>query len=140
MASVPGYRRKLSTFYHGGTRSDGFPDQAAMLDDIRSNYAEQERRLEALEPGEQVCVAPVGDAFRRCEERFPSIILHNDDHHHASLHGLYLAALVFYATLYPEAVLVGAPSEFPGWSIDPVIAAQLQTVAAETISAQASAP
>ena len=48
-------------------------------------------------------VAPVGVAWQLAYESIPNIMLHAADHSHASETGAYLAALVFYSTIYGEA-------------------------------------
>lgn len=99
-------------------------------------------------------VAPVGLAWQRAFAEDPAIVLHSDDRSHPGPTGTYLAALVFYATLY-DASPVGTPamrwsSGFderparPGYAggrrpadeIDPLLdetAAMLQQIAWETV-------
>lgn len=55
-------------------------------------------------------VAPVGPAWRRALAASPGVSLHKKDRSHPSLLGSYLAACVFYATLYGETP-VGVSSE-----------------------------
>ena len=44
-------------------------------------------------------VVPVGTAWELCLERYPKMVLHDDDGHHASTLGSHLAACVFFAWL-----------------------------------------
>ena len=54
-------------------------------------------------------VAPVGYAWMRAHVEHPEITLHDEDHHHATIAGAHLAALVLYRTIFRE-----SPRE-PGW-------------------------
>lgn len=54
-------------------------------------------------------VAPVGIAWQRALEMDPALVLHNEDRSHPGPTGTYLAALVFYATLF-DASPVGLPA------------------------------
>lgn len=47
-----------------------------------------------------VPVIPVGLAFAQAQDEIPGIVLHDKDQKHPSLEGTYLAAVVFYASLY----------------------------------------
>lgn len=81
------------------------------------------------ELGEQLKaqVAPVGIAWDRALRDYPAIQLFAKDRHHASPAGTYLAACVFYATLYgrsPE----GLPSKVK--DLEEADAASLQKLAA----------
>lgn len=48
----------------------------------------------------KVPVIPVGLAFAKAQDEIPGIVLHAPDLRHPSLEGTYLAAAVFYASLY----------------------------------------
>ena len=54
-------------------------------------------------------VAPVGIAWQRAREMDPGLVLHHEDRSHPGPTGTYLAALVFYATLF-DASPVGLPA------------------------------
>ena len=99
----------------------------------QKNYTDLSHRLEALEPGEQVRLAPVGRAFARCVEKYPEVNLYSEDKHHANAQGSYLAALVIYATMFGDSPL-GAPREFFGVNLTPDTAKKLQQIAAEVVS------
>jgi hypothetical protein len=77
-------------------------------------------------------VAPVGPAWQRARVARPSLELYEPDQSHPSLAGSYLAACVFYATIYhksPAGVANTAGSALPDAD-----AAALQRVAWETVS------
>jgi hypothetical protein len=123
-------RSKGSGFYTGKSTAKSFVDPAEMTTEIEKAYAECQRRLETLEPGEQVAMAPVGTAFARCVEKYPDMVLNAPDQHHASAKGSYLAALVIYATIFQDSPL-GAIHEFPGVTLEANEAKQLQEIAEE---------
>jgi hypothetical protein len=62
-------------------------------------------RLEALEPGDQVLLAPVGAAFQLTRLANPEIVLQDaaKDTKHGTDTGKYLAALVLYSTMFHDA-------------------------------------
>ncbi len=108
----------------------GFANPAAMTAELQNGYAKSAKRLEALEPGEQVLVAPVGTAFARCVEKYPDITLYAGDLKHPSGPGSYLAALVIYATIYEDNPR-GAPHDFGSLAVNAQEAEKLQGIAAE---------
>lgn len=118
-------RGPLNHMYRGA--DDG---PAKMFPSIRALYAASAEKLEAIDPGDQVRVAPVGEAFMLCLARHPGINPYSEDHHHASSAGSYLAALVLYATIFSDDP-VGATRSFPGVEIDAATAETLQRIAAE---------
>jgi hypothetical protein len=76
-------------------------------------------------------VAPVGLAFEQSIKQYPAINLYHSDGKHPSLEGTYLAASVFFATLYNQSPVGGATPVDTYMS--PEIAKKLQTVAWETV-------
>ncbi|MFT6924068.1 MAG: hypothetical protein ACJA1C_003089 [Crocinitomicaceae bacterium] len=56
----------------------------------------------------QASISPVGSAWKYVRDNNPGIGLYNADESHPSLHGSYLAACVFYASIYRKSP-VGAP-------------------------------
>jgi hypothetical protein len=56
-------RGKGNPMYSGTSTPKTFVDQAEMAGELQKAYPELQRRLEALEPGNQVMLAPVGLAF-----------------------------------------------------------------------------
>jgi PKD repeat protein len=66
-----------------------------MNDRLRAGYS---RFMEASEAS----VAPVGIAWKYVRDTYPAINLYSSDGSHPSLEGSYLAACVFYASIYRE--------------------------------------
>lgn len=83
----------------------------------------------ALETGGYV--APVGLAFANSLQQHPEIELYHSDGKHPSLAGTYLAASVFFATLYNQSPIGGDVPVDSDMSLD--IAKKLQAVAWETV-------
>ncbi len=76
-------------------------------------------------------VAPVGLAFEQSMKKYPEIELYRRDGRHPSLEGTYLAAAVFFATLYNRSPLGGAiPVDT---NMSDKTARRLQMVAWETV-------
>jgi len=125
-------RGKGNGLYTGVSTPNSFVDQEQMTAEIQKGYAETKKRLEALEPGEQVRLAPVGTAFALCQKKNPGINLYSPDRYHASAQGYYLSALVIYGTIFHDSP-VGATREFPGITLDADVAAKLQQIAAEVV-------
>ncbi|ENM5750975.1 SGNH/GDSL hydrolase family protein [Vibrio cholerae] len=76
-------------------------------------------------------VAPVGLAFEQSMKRYPEVDLYHSDGKHPSLAGTYLAASVFFATLYNQSPVGGA---VPTDTDMPTETAQkLQTVAWDVV-------
>lgn len=126
-------RPKESPFYSGVSTPKTFTDVAQMNTEIQKNYTELYHRLQAIDTGGQVEMAPVGLAFERSLEKYPDINLSYSDLHHANVEGNYLAALVIYATIYHDSPK-GATREFFGTSIDAATATKLQEIADEVTS------
>lgn len=70
-------------------------------------YSDRPEMITELEPAfaklgkdMNIPVAPVGSAFAEAQRRIPGVVLHDEDRIHPSLAGTYLAAAVFYSTLY----------------------------------------
>lgn len=76
-----------------------------------------------------VMVVPVGLAFERAIEDIPGVILHSPDNKHPSLQGTYLAAAVFYASLYGKSP---TPLDYNA-GLDEKIARQLRQAAWQTV-------
>jgi len=60
---------------------------------LRTSYLEMANDLDAE-------VAPVGVAWKKFRQDFPLVELYNPDESHPSIHGSYLAACTFYASIY----------------------------------------
>lgn len=52
-------------------------------------------------------VVPVGEAWRKMRLQYPSVELYNPDESHPAVNGTYLAALIFYHSLYRKVPLPG---------------------------------
>ncbi|MCF0206598.1 MAG: hypothetical protein HUK15_04145 [Bacteroidales bacterium] len=74
-------------------------------------------------------VAPVGMAFKFTKDYFPDINLYVEDNSHPSAEGTYLAACVFYATIFKETP-IGASYIY---TLTPETAYTLQSVADEVV-------
>ena len=113
----------------GKSKKKKFESPDAMLSELVGNYAEARKRMEESQPGEQVALARVGEAFVRCLNKYPQLSPYGKDGHHASPEGYYLAALVIYGALFNDSP-VGATHQLPGLAIDAETARSLQDIAA----------
>ena len=82
-------------------------------------------------------VAPVGMAWKTALARNPKLVLHQGDKSHPAFKGSYLAACVFYATLFDKSP-VGLPGELTKGGkvlgrVEPGEAKMLQEIAWETV-------
>jgi hypothetical protein len=82
-------------------------------------------------------VAPVGMAWKKALATHPALVLHQPDKSHPNPTGSYLAACVFYATLFDRSP-VGLPGEFKKGALElvrvaPDEAKQLQEVAWQAV-------
>lgn len=75
-----------------------------MQDVITETYMRVAREIDAK-------LAPVGPAWRKALTAMPELSLHVEDRSHPNILGTYLAACVFYATLFNETP-VGLANEF----------------------------
>ncbi|MDF1673613.1 MAG: DUF4886 domain-containing protein [Vicingaceae bacterium] len=75
-------------------------------------------------------VSPVGVAWKNMRDSFPSVNLYAGDGSHPNLHGSYLAACVFYSTLYQKSC-IGA--SFVPAGITTIDAFNIQTIATNTV-------
>jgi hypothetical protein len=77
-------------------------------------------------------VVPVGIAWQRALKSHPDLILHDKDNSHPTLAGSYLAACVFFATLFGKGRMAADPTDIP--KLAPKIATMLQDIAMKTVS------
>ncbi|MGB0881941.1 MAG: DUF4886 domain-containing protein [Vicingaceae bacterium] len=75
-------------------------------------------------------VAPVGVAWKTVRDSFPAIQLYTADESHPNIYGSYLAACVFYATLFQKSPI---GSTYIPNQISATDALNLQTIAANTV-------
>lgn len=96
------------------------------------NGMQQRLRESYLEMGDSnlATVAPVGVAWKNMRDSFPSVNLYSVDESHPNLHGSYLAACVFYSTLYQKSS-IGA--SFVPAGITTIDAFNIQTIATNTV-------
>ena len=116
-------------FYLTWGRSDGWPETgmptyASMQSAIDDGYL-------AIAADQRVAIAPVGDAWATLVTRGGGPPLWQQDGSHPSEAGTYLAACVFYATIFRESPKGLA---YHG-SLTAEVAAMIQSVAAETVLA-----
>ncbi len=125
------WARPAGAFYQSEPGHD-LGDPSQMMAQLHQSYGSLHDDLAAKNPKREVRVALVGTAFGRANSEYPAINLNASDHHHASIEGYYLAALVIYETIYHDSVK-GAPNQFfHGQLIIPADeAAKLQAVADE---------
>ncbi len=74
-------------------------------------------------------VSPIGQAFARCRELYPSVNLYHTDNKHQSAYGAYLKACVNYLVLFGER-FSSAPADC---GINPQVAADLRGIAEEIV-------
>jgi hypothetical protein len=77
----------------------------------------------------KVPVVPVGAAWQAATQRYPQLDLWQSDNSHPTMMGTYLAACVFYATIFRQSPVglsytAGLPAD---------VAGELQTIAASTV-------
>ena len=101
-----------------------------MQDELNRTCLSMARQLD-------ITVAPVGIAWRKTLGACPELVLHTDDGSHPNTLGSYLAACVFYATIFGESP-VGLTNELEstegaGTVIDEEKASFLQQMARESI-------
>jgi hypothetical protein len=97
------------------------PEQTALL---AKAYTEIAQKTDGY-------VAPVGLAFEESIKQYPEINLYHSDGKHPSLEGTYLAASVFFATLYNQSPVGGALPVDTDMSTE--TAKKLQTIAWNTV-------
>ena len=97
-------------------------------------YAGMQQRLKEsyleMADSNKAAAAPVGMAWNNARNNFPLIELYALDGSHPSLHGSYLTACVFYATLYQKTPI---GSTYIPSGINAIDALNLQTVASYTV-------
>lgn len=121
-------RQPGNSMYSTGGKKSSFKDFDEMDAELDKSYRSLLKRLNSGKHAEQVLLAPVGDAFARTVKGFPAAKIYAPDLYHAAPEGSYLAALVFYSTIYSESPL-GAIREFPTFSVDEAIAGEFQKLA-----------
>ena len=100
-------RAQGGSYCWGQWCSTNFGSFGAMQDALTGAYDEAAAQVEAA-IGAHVRVAPVGEAWRQFLIANPTLELHAPDGSHANAHGTYLAACVFFTTLFDKSP-VGNP-------------------------------
>ena len=93
-----------------------------MQQGLRDNYVE-------LSDSNDAYTAPVGMAWKKVREDHPLINLYQADESHPSVEGTYLAACVFYSTLFQQSCTGASFTS----SLPPATAAILQGIASTTV-------
>lgn len=122
----------MPVFYMTWGRRDGddlncpsFPymcTYAGMQEALTANYV-------ALAEANDAFTAPVGEAWRIIRDTHPEIELYVADGSHPSPAGTYLAASVFYCTLFQQSCTASTYTA----GLDPAIASVLRTTAADVV-------
>jgi hypothetical protein len=116
-------------FYLTWGRRDGWPETGL------STYASMQSAIDdgyqAIAGDQRVAIAPVGDAWSKLVTRNAPIAVWQEDGSHPTEAGTYLAACVFYATIFRESPKgLGYHGSLP-----PDEAAMIQDIAADTVLA-----
>ncbi|MBL4668625.1 MAG: T9SS type A sorting domain-containing protein [Flavobacteriales bacterium] len=127
------YSCSESIFYMTWGRKNGDAGNCASNPSI-CTYAGMQQRLRdsymQMSSDNNATTSPVGAAWATVRDSFPSIELYAADESHPSIYGSYLAACVFYATLYQKSPI--GSSYIPA-AISLTDALSLQTVASYTV-------
>ena len=112
---------------NGDASNCGFYPPVCTYEGMQQCLRESYLQMAALN---HASVSPVGVAWKRVRTEYPAMPLYQADESHPGIYGTYLAACVFYSTLYHKPS-VGAGYVMPG--ILPSDALVLQTIASETV-------
>ena len=119
-------------FYMTWGRKNGDASNCAAYPPICTYDGMQQRLRESymeMASTNQGRVAPVGVAWKRVREEYPEIELYTQDESHPSYAGSYLAASVFYCSIFQKSC---EDSEFMG-NLDSTTASRLRIIASETV-------
>jgi PKD repeat protein len=122
-----------TVFYMTWGRKNGDASNCAAYPPICTYLGMQQRLRESymeMADSNNAIVSPVGVAWKTVRDSFPSIELYSPDESHPSIYGSYLAACVFYATLYQKTPI---GSTYIPTTISATDALNLQTVASYTV-------
>jgi len=121
-----------TVFYETWGRKDGDPELCKTIT-ANCNYAGMQNRIiasyEKMSQDLDADLAPVGKAWLLARKNHPEINLYQADGSHPSKEGSYLAACVFYITLFKDSV-----TNANNLGIDKTQAKYLQEIAQQSIS------
>jgi len=121
-------RHPGNSMYSTEGKKSSFKNFDEMDGQLGKSYRSLLGKLKSGKHAKQFLLAPVGEAFALTVKDFPTAEIYAPDLYHAAPDGSYLAALVFYSTIYSESPL-GAIREFPTFSVDEAIAGEFQKLA-----------
>ena len=119
-------------FYMTWGRKNGDASNCANYPPICTYEGMQQRLKESymqMAADNDASVSPVGVAWKAVRDSFPNIELYNADESHPSLAGSYLAACVFYASIFRETALGNTFTS----SLDSLTAYRLQDIGSKTV-------
>ncbi len=120
-------------FYMTWGRKNGDASNCAFYPPVCTYNGMQQRLresyLEMCDSNEATC-APVGVAWKKVRDTNPLIELYQTDESHPSIHGTYLAACVFYSTIFHKYT---TGSSFISTGITTLDAGVLQLIASNTV-------
>lgn len=119
-------------FYMTWGRQNGDASNCASYPPICTYDGMQQRLRESymeMALNNHASVSPVGVAWKRVRENHPSINLYQADQSHPSIYGTYLAACVFYSSIYHKSSIGG----FISVGISASEGLALQSIASSTV-------
>mgnify|MGYP001379470318 FL=1 len=122
-----------TVFYMTWGRKNGDASNCASYPPICTYPGMQQRLRESymeMANNNNATVSPVGVAWKTVRDSFPLIELYSPDESHPSIHGSYLAACVFYATMYQKSPI---GSTYIPTAINANDALNIQTTASNTV-------
>lgn len=122
-----------TVFYMTWGRKNGDASNCASYPPICTYEGMQQRLRESymeMADSNNAAVSPVGVAWKTVRDSFPLIELYSPDESHPSIQGSYLAACVFYATLYQKSPI---GSTYLPSGLNNSEAFYLQTIASSTV-------
>ncbi|MCB9360401.1 MAG: DUF4886 domain-containing protein [Flavobacteriales bacterium] len=120
-------------FYMTWGRKNGDAANCASYPPICTYEGMQQRLRESymeMSLDNSATTSPVGVAWKNFRDTYPTVELYASDESHPSIHGSYLAACVFYATLYQKSAI--GVTYIPS-GISTIEALNIQTIASNTV-------
>ncbi len=122
-----------TVFYMTWGRKNGDLSNCSVYPPVCTYSGMQQRLRESyleMAQNNHASVSPVGIAWKYIVDNYPAINLYQTDESHPSVHGTYLAACVFYSTLFHKSA-IGSSYLLPG--ISPSDGLILQTIGSLTV-------